>query len=139
MKAVLISPGFGAGWSSWEGGDDERRAFLLSHNGLISALLAGEDLGLSERYVSPDDFQNGDEFDAVGYARAHVREGSPLDRFLLDWVERFGPSDLPYLGGARDLQVQLVDDHAVFRIHEYDGSESVELRDELSWFHADQL
>jgi hypothetical protein len=109
---ILISPGFGAGWSSWCYDNHEATVFMLTYEPLIETIERGEDIG----YV--DDF-GGDKF----------RPGTPMARFVDDYKERFG--DTPYLGGARDLAVREVDQP--FRIHEYDGSESVEYRDNVGW------
>jgi hypothetical protein len=38
-----------------------------------------------------------------------------------------------YCGGADDLSIQWLPVGTAFRIHEYDGSESVEIRDDIQW------
>ena len=38
-----------------------------------------------------------------------------------------------YCGGADDLTIFWLPVGTAFRIHEYDGSESVEIRDEMDW------
>jgi hypothetical protein len=40
MVAVLISPGFGAGWSTWN--DDEHRAVLCMDADIVQAVLDGD-------------------------------------------------------------------------------------------------
>lgn len=118
MKVVLISQGFGAGWSTWMEEGREAEAFALTYPPLIEALLAGEDIG----YV----------------ARDEAREGSPLARFVDDYFARFGRH--PYIGGARDLKVAPVDADLRFRIDEYDGSESISyMRPEAFPFAAPEL
>ena len=92
--AVLYSPGFGAGWSTW--------------NQELPELV----------------------FDPV----------------IVDFVEKEQWDELAvyvglkypdiYDGGMRDLEIAWLDVGAEFRIHEYDGSESVEVKDELLWLVA---
>lgn len=93
--AVLYSPGYGAGWSTWA------------------------DKGLCERLL----------FDPV----------------VVDWVEAGKVGEVPtdhfndeylYTGGADDLTIRWVPVGTQFRIHEYDGSESVVLISEENWFTA---
>lgn len=93
--AVLYSPGYGAGWSTWA------------------------DKGLCERLL----------FDPV----------------VVEWVEAGKVGEVPvdhlndeylYTGGADDLTIRWVPVGTQFRIHEYDGSESVVLISEEKWFTA---
>ena len=89
--AVLYSPGFGAGWSTW--------------NQEVPELL----------------------FDPV----------------IVDFVEKEQWDELQvyitlkypdiYDGGLRDLAVAWLPEGTEFRIHEYDGSESLEVKEELLW------
>lgn len=61
---------------------------------------------------------------------AKMRETMPdvLFKFMEEFWANF--DDLPYLGGLRDLMVVEVSGRV--RIHEYDGSESVEEEDEFT-------
>ena len=38
-----------------------------------------------------------------------------------------------YYGGAEDLEVKWLPIGTHFRIHEYDGSETIEIREEIDW------
>ena len=92
--AVLYSPGFGAGWSTW--------------NQEVPELL----------------------FDPV----------------IVDFVEKEQWDELQvyialkypgiYDGGIRDLVVVWLPERTEFRIHEYDGAESVEVKEEMIWLVA---
>ena len=95
--AVLVSPGFGAGWSSWA--DRELRERLLFDPEVVAWVEGG-------------------------------KQGS-----LPDMEEKYG-DDYFYDGGASDLIVEWVPVGAKFRIHEYDGSESLILESEEEWFVA---
>ena len=44
--------------------------------------------------------------------------------------------DKAYYGGADDLEVMWIPVGTHFRIHEYDGAESIEIRDEIDWIVA---
>lgn len=112
-RKVLVSPGFGAGWSTWIGSSREQKEFALFDEALIAAVEAGCDLGVPEKYntePSPD---------------------SPIGDFLRRFQERF-PGEDPYLGGARDLTVEVVEGQ--FQVDEYDGSETVRTRSAEDWF-----
>ncbi len=108
MTKILYSPGFGAGWSTWERGESpEFTKFMLTYPPLIAAVEAGEILVPNEATYQ--------ETEKV--ALLHPA----LQQFLLDAKEKFGMK--PYIGGARDLAIYEVS--GPFRIEEYDGSESV--------------
>jgi hypothetical protein len=94
--AVLVSPGFGAGWSSWA------------------------DRELRERVL----------FDPEVVAWVEGGKRGPLP----DLEEKYG--DHFYDGGASDLMIEWVPVGVKFRIHEYDGSESLVRESEEEWFVA---
>lgn len=89
--AVLVSYGYGAGWSTWGAGKD-----VLFTPEVVLALINGEDLT--------------NEF--------------------LDSV--YG-TDAFYYGGAAELEVEWIKEGTLFRVTEYDGNESLEIRDGLDW------
>jgi len=100
---VLISPAFGAGWSTWYHGtclDD-----ILYDEKLILAVEAGEDLGKED---DPD---------------------TPLGDFDARMKAKHGEGWSMYYGGARDLVVVTV--HGPFTVEEYDGSESIRETEDL--------
>jgi len=95
--AVLYSPGFGAGWSTWAyNGEEDNRDFMLFDPTLVDMV---------ENKDSTED------------------------------IETYVKSKYPhtYCGGADDLTIFWLPVGTAFRIHEYDGSESVEIRDEMDW------
>jgi hypothetical protein len=93
--AVLVSPGFGAGWSTWD------------HT-------YGEDL----------------IFDPV--LAAYIDEGK-MDEAKTYVTMRFPEA---YDGGVEDLVVHWVPVGTAFRIHEYDGAESIEIKEDMDWVVA---
>lgn len=89
--AVLVSYGFGAGWSTW--GAEKDGLFTPE---VVLALINGED----------------------------------LTKEFLDSV--YG-KDAFYYGGADELVVEWIKEGTLFRVTEYDGNESLEIRDDLDW------
>jgi hypothetical protein len=95
--AVLVSPGFGAGWSTWAyNGEEDNRDFMLFDPTLVDMV---------ENKDSTEDIET--------------------------YVKSVHPHT--YCGGADDLTIEWLPVGTAFRIHEYDGSESVEIRDEINW------
>jgi len=92
---VLISPGFGAGWSTWNYGIPE----LLFDPVIVSMV------------------EDGTSFETIeAYCIAKYPSG--------------------YFGGIADLEVRLIKTGTEFIVHEYDGSESIQVKDEFKWVQA---
>ena len=94
--AVLYSPGFGAGWSTWA--EDEQK----------------ETLCMDARIVSP------------------VLEGD-IDKAIKAAVELCPGL---YTSGVAQLEVRWLDKGDNFEIHEYDGSESINVIGNHSYMTA---
>jgi len=94
--AVLYSPGFGAGWSTWAYGRDVSNDFMLFDPTLV---------GMVERGASAEEIET--------------------------YVTDIYPDT--YCGGADDLTIEWLPVGTAFRVHEYDGSESIEIRDMMDW------
>lgn len=86
--AVLYSPGFGAGWSTWHHGG-EHCDYLLFDIELVQAVLDKDTAKVA----------------ALAEARC---------------------PDI-YTGGADDLRIEWLDKGTVFKVNEYDGSESISI------------
>lgn len=94
MVAVLISPGFGAGWYTWNYECPE----ILFDPGIVD--LVDQDMWSElETYVT------------------------------LKYPEI-------YKGGMQDLRIEWVPEGTLFKIHEYDGSESIEYKENDHWMIA---
>jgi hypothetical protein len=105
-RKILYSPGYGAGWMTWN--PDYREDFLFDAD-LITAVEANAELGSEDE------------------------PGTPLAEFIKRLVAKYGEgAQHAYLGGARDLRVAVVKEP--FRIDEYDGSESIVLASQEQWF-----
>lgn len=98
-KAVLISRGFGAGWSTCN--DKYARELALDKRIVEYAMKNIIDAGATEYDIY----------------------GSAFKKFL----ENIGYHDI-YLGGIDGLDVVWIDEDAEFYIKEYDGRETIELR-----------
>ena len=84
--AVLYSPGFGAGWYSW----NEKKE-LLFHPKLVEMVENNKQKEITEEFCK--DLLKTDDYICVL--------------------------------GAKDLQIEWLDEGTVFEINEYDGSESI--------------
>ena len=95
--AVVVSPGFGAGWSTWSySGGEDYRDFMMFDPTLVDMVERGESAETIETYVTS------------------MHPGT-------------------YCGASDDLTIQWLPVGTAFRIHEYDGAESVEIRDDMDW------
>ena len=94
--AVIVSPAYGAGWSTWTLGGRDIQDFMLFDSTLVDMIERGA---------------------------------------LAEEIETYVTSMYPgtYCGGADDLTIQWLPVGTAFRIHEYDGYETVEIRDDIQW------
>ena len=94
LVAVLYSPGFGAGWSTWNPGVPE----IL--------------------------------FDPAIVELVEKRKRDELKVYVtLKYLDL-------YMGGLEDLTVAWLPEGSEFRIHDNDGSESIEIKHHLNWIVA---
>jgi len=94
LVAVLISPGFGAGWSTWHIGETAEEMIF--------------DADIAQMVLDKADSDN---IEAVAKTK---------------W-----PNE--YFGAAEDLEVHWIKEGSHFIVTEYDGSESIMFRDEVTW------
>lgn len=104
MKKLLYSPGYGAGWTTWEG-DAAVRRFMVSYQPIIDAL------------------ENGDILD---------EDHEAVEKLRNECAMKF--HTVPYLGGVRNLEVLEVEDDVDVQFIEHDGYESYRFRDSGEWF-----
>lgn len=103
MKKILVSKGYGAGWSSWHG--DIPTKFACEYEPIIKALESGDKLSDSHPAVL---------------------------QYQKDCKEKFN-CDYVYMGGLDGLQIEEISDDEGYQIHEYDGAESIVLRSNQEW------
>lgn len=117
---VLVSAGYGAGWSTWEGGieyavDKRIIDFFKAHmdeDGYLSNPFFDDDEDeTTEITVEEDDLR--DFFTSIGYNGRHL-----------------------YFSGLYDCKIVTVPVGTKFRIAEYDGAERIEIFSEDDWFTA---
>ena len=109
MRKILYSPGFGAGWSTWQ--EDVPKVFACQYPPIIAALENDEELVLNK--------------DVSDHKREPEDYHQAVRQYLKDCKELYNAE--PYLGGIDDLCIFSCEDHAMVRIKEYDGAESVEV------------
>lgn len=124
MTKILISPGYGAGWSTWigDGQNLELLKWVLTYQPLIDFIEQGGKFTADEiRYRFETDHNT------PNYSTLH-----PVLRAFAEEYLRRDPEGSPYLGGAQDLTVVEVD--GPFRVDEHDGFESITVMDDLISF-----
>ena len=92
--AVLYSPGFGAGWSTW----NQEVPEILFDPAIV-------------KFVEEDQWAE---------METYVRLKYP---------------DI-YKGGMKDLAIAWIPQGTLFKVNEYDGSESIELKEDDDWIVA---
>ena len=107
--AVLVSKGFGAGWSSWEGSE------LAYDARVVKFWLDHKD---NEKWMHDVDSCRVDN-PAVEEAKTFFKK-----EFNLDYI---------YMGGFSDIVLEWVPAGTYWRIDEYDGAESIEYLDTREW------
>lgn len=95
MRKILYSPGYGAGWSSWNTSSKEVMKFMVEYQPIIDAIEAGEKITQSHP--------------AVIKLQEEVKE-----KFNQDYLCVLGAEDL-----------EIYEAQGLVRIEEYDGYESV--------------
>lgn len=104
MTKVLVSPGFGAGWSTWA---SKKKKEIAEYQPIIEFIENGGDVSELENTM----------------ARSFKLDEVSLDHPLVTQMKEDLGLDYFYTGGAADLEIQEVD--GPYRIDEYDGYESV--------------
>lgn len=105
--AVLVSGGYGAGWSTW--GDEE----LAYDKRVVEFFLQHENDDEFMRTVE-------DYFGVLSDAESDAHKEAA--RFF----RSIGYKECPYMGGFSQIHIEWVPYGSYWRINEYDGSESLE-------------
>lgn len=104
--AVLISPGFGAGWSTWSL-EKERE---LMFDPTVVTLVEDRDEGRIET--------------------------DQLVELVESYCKKKYGEHAIYCGGVEDLEIHWIPEGTQFRINEYDGSESILYKENDFWVTA---
>ncbi len=108
LVAVLYSPGFGAGWSTWSTVNGHGHELVFDPN--VVALVEDRDNGKITN--------------------------EQLVQLVESYCERkYGKNEV-YCGGVDDLQIEWIPEGTQFKINEYDGSESIEYKENDYWVTA---
>ena len=113
-RKILYSPGFGAGWTTWNSGDVAK--LMLEYAPLIEALERGEAIYDNRVHDYKNETVTGDAHPALLQLEA-------------DCLSKFG-ADYVCVLGADQLRVATVSGRV--RIEDYDGNESIEEEGEFS-------
>ena len=112
--AVLYSPGYGAGWYTWNESrfEDEDEALKLIFDPIL--------------------------VDLVKQKEANRFEDLDMLNSIHQQIEKRANEILPdgYFGGVEDLTIQWMPIGTQFRIEEYDGSESILYKENEYWLSA---
>lgn len=112
--AVLVSHGFGAGWSTW---DNVRLAY---DKRIVEFWLAHKD---NKEWM--------ESFNTL------FRTKSPAYEEAVSFFKSIGYHDCPCMGGFSDIKLHWVPTNSKWRIEEYDGAESLIFENDLNWFQVD--
>ena len=115
--AVLYSPGYGAGWSTW---NHEYTPEILFDPVLVD--LAEQNVKLFwEKHGRKAYYEDYELFPEIE------------EKMIQHCAEKYPGA---FLGGIDELAVKWLPVGTEFRIHEYDGNESVEVQKEMHWYIA---
>lgn len=112
--AVLVSSGFGAGWSSWE----------------------GKELAYDKRVV---EFWLEHEYDKEWMRTVNQTKysssipQSDANKEAVAFFKSIGYEDCPYLGGFSSIHLEWVEAGRKWIIREYDGSEALYFEEDFNW------
>ncbi len=107
--AVLYSPYYGAGWSTWMYSSDENRV-----KSLFCPEIALQILKIEET--------------------SDKKQKEYLFSELVILVEKIFPED--YCGGLRNLTIKWLNPNTLFLVREYDGYERIETKENTDYFIA---
>lgn len=104
--AILYSPGFGAGWSTW---GEEKLAW---------------DKRVVEYYLEHKDDKE--------FMRQIDIAGSKVEKEAEKYFEELGYPNI-YFGGFNELKIGWLKEGTKYHINEYDGSEYIQTVDNMKW------
>lgn len=111
--AVLVSQGFGAGWSTWNkrelAYDSRVVEFYLAHKDDEEWMRTVEESGLMSQEESAAHKEAKEFFESIGY------------------------DECPYMGGFESIELEWVPCGVIWRMNEYDGAEFIVYQDKQDW------
>lgn len=112
--AVLISPGYGAGWTTWNQ-DHKNVEQMLFDPDIVNALL---------------------EYEKADGENWMWKQCLMKIKEIADTKYNQDPYDYFFENGLKNVEVVWVDVGRKFIVTEYDGSESIQFCDEMDWITA---
>lgn len=109
--AVLISPGFGAGWTTWNQDHKDVEQMLYDPD-IVNALL---------------------EYETADGKNWMWKQCLMKIKEIANAKYNQDPDDYYFDNGLRDVEVVWVQMGRKFIINEYDGAESIQFCDEIKW------
>jgi len=107
--AVLISPDYGAGWSTW---NSEYAEDMLFDKDIVKIIVDNPIRNIDNYRLRSEDLDQVEEIAKVKYSGA-------------------------YLGGLRDaLEIEWLKPGTDFMVHEYDGSETIMTQEDIETYRA---
>lgn len=117
---ILVSRGYGAGWSTWA--DDQYMRDMVTWQPIIDFIESGKEWPPEGSLNDPDPVKAMPEVASLIKRLADRHHNGDIDKVYL------------YTGGLRQCSVEEIPDGSSFRITEYDGAEDYELRsDDSGW------
>lgn len=110
--AVLISPGFGAGWTTWNQDHKDVEQMLFDPD-IVNAILEWE------------------KADGKNWKQCLMKI-----KEIANAKYNQDPDDYFFGNGLKDVEVVWVQMGRKFIINEYDGAESIQFCDETNWYTA---
>lgn len=111
--AVLVSGGFGASWSSWEG------AALAYDKRVVEFWLAHE---YDKEWMR-----------TVTQSKYSATKQSEANKEAETFFRSIGYDECPYMGGFNSIHLEWVPAGKMWKINEYDGSESLCFQEDYDW------
>ena len=127
--AVLVSPGYGAGWGTWNSSENNRIAW---DKRIVEFIIRMKERGdevfkcACDSYNPEYDETEDGENNVLGFSEEHKEFLRVLDECGID-------SKYVYFGGAYDIEVHWVKPGDLWRISEYDGAELLEFFNDKAW------
>lgn len=119
MRKILYSPGYGAGWSTWNAHTKEQITFLTEYPPLIEYVeKSGGDLA-NRRSTWFDDEEE------------RIKAIPAIQQIMKEWKEKFPDEPELYLGGIKGLSIRKIPSGVRYFIEEYDGSENVVIEKDI--------
>ena len=109
--AVLVSYGYGAGWSSWN------EPWFAYDKRIVEFWLAHKD-----------------DNNWLETCASTFRKDSPARKEAYEFFTNvIGLNECPYMGGFKNIELEWVNRGTAWHIHEYDGAESIEYMTDMEW------